>query len=520
MSTTDTMLREWLGGVPYIDPAVVRRVNRMVRFFDTEDVVRASVERVGSWLSDWFTKRMPQRIRIQLEISEPESGSSRLVICPEHRRLTIGRSHSADVRVSDPSVSSCHLAICADSQEGLICEDFSSANGTRIDSTPFRDRYVVKWPGRYLLELGRVSIVIQRAELPAVTDPIRLRAENIWFAPIQDPVQTPQLAGLVFDLSGSGGIRMSLACPASAATALLALLLDGDLDGEEGIPGPIERMIMLSAAGSIINSIRKDFGWAPIQLLGVRTEGFSRPESNERDSLHVGIPVKLWVVDREYPVSIRCGLNSELSPDTQKSIRVSLLDWFSDTPILCAFVAGHVALPLSICNGLAEGDALLVPFASSASWDGQKYTGNLRLAVIGGECLEIAEGFLMLRQGIDSMKVHRVLPVHCPVRSDVELWRGGEAVTQEHACDNERNLCGEVVESLSIELIIELARCRIPLKQVLSLKAGEVIDLPGRLNGEVEIYCGMKHFGSGRLMQVGERLGVQITQIIADSVKR
>mgnify|MGYP000917357551 FL=1 len=159
-------------------------------------------------------------------------------------------------------------------------------------------------------------------------------------------------------------------------------------------------------------------------------------------------------------------------------------------------------------------------FASGASWDGERYAGSLRLAVVGDDCIEIAEGVLMIGRSIDSMEVQRLLQVGRPVLKDIELMKGGDEVTQENGCGDEGKICSEAIESISIDLTIELARCRIPLKQVLSLRSGEVIGLPARLDGAVEIYCGLKHFGSGRLLQVGERLGVQITQIVADSVMR
>ncbi len=520
MTPSDSVLRDWLGGIPRVDPAAVRLMNRLVHCFDTEDAVRGAVERIGSWLSDWFRQRMAKRICLQLEISEPDSGSSRLVNCPERRRFTIGRSRSADVRVSDPSVSSLHVDLCADPREGLICDDSCSSNGARIDSVPFRGRRIVVWPGRHLLELGRVSIIIQRVELPMVSNPIGLRVERIWSIREQDVIGSSGTAGIVFDMSGFGGIRMSLACPAAAATDLLALLFGGDLDGKEGIPGPIERMILLGAAGSIVDSIRKDFAWGSIQLIGVRTEGITDAETGALDSPRIGIPITLRIADREYPLSIRFGSNVEMTSDIHPPVRSILLEWFSDTPIVCAFVAGHVALPLSICNGLVEGDAMLVPFASGASWDGERYAGSLRLAVVGDDCIEIAEGVLMIGRSIDSMEVQRLLQVGRPVLKDIELMKGGDEVTQENGCGDEGKICSEAIESISIDLTIELARCRIPLKQVLSLRSGEVIGLPARLDGAVEIYCGLKHFGSGRLLQVGERLGVQITQIVADSVMR
>ncbi len=77
----------------------------------------------------------------------------------------------------------------------------------------------------------------------------------------------------------------------------------------------------------------------------------------------------------------------------------------------------------------------------------------------------------------------------------------------------------EAIMKLEVPLIVELGRRTLPVKDVVALLPGAIIELPKNAEEELEILVNNKQVGVGRAVKVGENFGVRIS-FIGDLKKR
>ena len=73
----------------------------------------------------------------------------------------------------------------------------------------------------------------------------------------------------------------------------------------------------------------------------------------------------------------------------------------------------------------------------------------------------------------------------------------------------------KVVHSVPIELSVVLGRTRMPIRQLLKMGRGAVIDLQTSVREHTWIYANGRMIARGEIVVVGERIGVSITETIA-----
>lgn len=66
---------------------------------------------------------------------------------------------------------------------------------------------------------------------------------------------------------------------------------------------------------------------------------------------------------------------------------------------------------------------------------------------------------------------------------------------------------------LEVPLIVVLGRRHMPVRDVVSLLPGAIIELTKHADDELEILINNKQVGTGRAVKVGENFGVRVTQI-------
>lgn len=68
---------------------------------------------------------------------------------------------------------------------------------------------------------------------------------------------------------------------------------------------------------------------------------------------------------------------------------------------------------------------------------------------------------------------------------------------------------------LSLPVVIELGRTRMPLQEILELGRGSVVELD-RLAGEpIDVFVADRRFAEGEVVVLGEQFGVRLTRILA-----
>jgi flagellar motor switch protein FliN/FliY len=71
----------------------------------------------------------------------------------------------------------------------------------------------------------------------------------------------------------------------------------------------------------------------------------------------------------------------------------------------------------------------------------------------------------------------------------------------------------QAVMRLEVPVIVQIARRRMSVEDVLALAPGSIIELPKSVEEDLEILVNNKPIGTGRAVKVGENFGVRVSFI-------
>src|SRR5258705_1193288 len=69
----------------------------------------------------------------------------------------------------------------------------------------------------------------------------------------------------------------------------------------------------------------------------------------------------------------------------------------------------------------------------------------------------------------------------------------------------------EVLLDVPVKVTVELGSCQMPMRDVLQLNAGSVVQLGTIADAPIDLYCNQKRIRHGQVVVVEDRLGIQIT---------
>ncbi|HYG23411.1 MAG TPA: flagellar motor switch protein FliN [Verrucomicrobiae bacterium] len=75
-----------------------------------------------------------------------------------------------------------------------------------------------------------------------------------------------------------------------------------------------------------------------------------------------------------------------------------------------------------------------------------------------------------------------------------------------------------LVLDVPVSLTIELGSCQLPMKDVLQLNVGSVVQLDKPADAPVELSVNGKLIARGEVVVIEDRFGVKITEVIGNSV--
>ena len=75
----------------------------------------------------------------------------------------------------------------------------------------------------------------------------------------------------------------------------------------------------------------------------------------------------------------------------------------------------------------------------------------------------------------------------------------------------------ELVLDIPVQLSVELGRTRVPIKHILQLAQGSVIELDGLAGEPLDVMVNGCLIAQGEVVVVGERFGIRLTDIITPS---
>ncbi|MEX0297890.1 MAG: FliM/FliN family flagellar motor switch protein [Kordiimonas sp.] len=73
----------------------------------------------------------------------------------------------------------------------------------------------------------------------------------------------------------------------------------------------------------------------------------------------------------------------------------------------------------------------------------------------------------------------------------------------------------EAINRVSVDITVVLGRAHMPVRQLLKMGRGAVIDLDAKHEDECWIYANGELVARGEIMIVGERIGVSITRMMS-----
>lgn len=89
--------------------------------------------------------------------------------------------------------------------------------------------------------------------------------------------------------------------------------------------------------------------------------------------------------------------------------------------------------------------------------------------------------------------------------------------TQESEIHSDRDVNLQMILDIPLKVSVELGRTRMPVKELLNLAQGSVIEL-NKLAGEpLEVYVNDKLIARGEAVVVNEKFGVRLTDIISQT---
>jgi flagellar motor switch protein FliN/FliY len=72
----------------------------------------------------------------------------------------------------------------------------------------------------------------------------------------------------------------------------------------------------------------------------------------------------------------------------------------------------------------------------------------------------------------------------------------------------------EVILDVPVKVTVELGSCQMPMREVLQLSSGSVVQLDKIAEAPVDLYVNQKRIAHGEVVVVEDRLGIKITKVL------
>jgi flagellar motor switch protein FliN len=74
----------------------------------------------------------------------------------------------------------------------------------------------------------------------------------------------------------------------------------------------------------------------------------------------------------------------------------------------------------------------------------------------------------------------------------------------------------DLVLDVKVQLTARLGRCHLPMREVLELSLGAIIQLDARANDPVGLYVNEKLIARGEVVVLDENFGIKITELVGE----
>jgi flagellar motor switch protein FliN/FliY len=73
----------------------------------------------------------------------------------------------------------------------------------------------------------------------------------------------------------------------------------------------------------------------------------------------------------------------------------------------------------------------------------------------------------------------------------------------------------EVLLDVPVKVTVELGSCQMPMREVLQLAAGSVVQLDKLADAPIDLFVNQKRIAHGEVVVVEDRLGIKITKVLS-----
>ena len=76
------------------------------------------------------------------------------------------------------------------------------------------------------------------------------------------------------------------------------------------------------------------------------------------------------------------------------------------------------------------------------------------------------------------------------------------------------------IHEIPVDLVVELGRARLTIKELAELSNDEVVELDRPSDSPLDVIVGGKIFARGEVVMVGERLALRVTELIGKEAEK
>ncbi|MFC3282202.1 type III secretion system cytoplasmic ring protein SctQ [Litchfieldella rifensis] len=218
------------------------------------------------------------------------------------------------------------------------------------------------------------------------------------------------------------------------------------------------------------------------------------------DSFPIRLPLRLETGGRNYALSL------SLTVTTARALLPLLDSHCSPTPKPCPavpwplqWIAGHQDLALAELRHLAPGDVVMLERPAQG------------MAVVIG-------GWLLADVDSHHGGVRLLSPPYAQTRGDFNMAQSSsDATANRKTSKTARSSMDDAqLDQLPVRLVCELGRLELSLGELRELDQGSVLPLSRPMEEAVDIVVNGRRMGRGRLVEIGDGLGVQIVRLATD----
>ncbi len=506
--------------------------------FQAYQLLRLNIDKINAFNSKYliakfydFMKKQHffycPSIKCQINHSSYQESIDTISLAHFKNFLIIGRSRDSDLRLTSSKVSNHHAKIHVDEYLEMYIEDLGSANGSFLNGTRIVPDSIIRITHKDNIRIGDYSIFF-KIDFTA-TNPRDILTENIEISYCENDIFPSSGYNYFFNIELS---IISLNAIFEIEYNFINYIINRMI-GIRGyselipeVPGKLETNIVAWLVHRLIAELNKDpsfKGWGPISLTQTmnplvqsndtscyRLKKYFRIKyplnfDGLNTIIYVWIPsyASINIVEKlgSLPQCIlpinKTIINNQLFENTEIDVIFRLTSIFVNYAIIEKLEKSYIILPKNKlwdldCNNYLSGQ-IHMAINPDKFWGGVFCT-----------CRSMGNTYNIIVQKIE--------------KGDWELMKeynythNSQDVSNESTCpiDNPNQ---QILSAIELQIIIELGRIRIPLKQILTLKEGDIFALNKRIDDSLDLYIGNHKLGSGKLVRIEDSIGIEVLSI-------